>query len=72
MKEFQMRKLLEQLAREIESNSNRKILGIRNVEEYKIEKESLIEDVINKLNNLDIAIEIDRLNRGFKWKKKMY
>lgn len=63
MKEDNIRKLLEILIRDSEGNYNRKILGLRSTDEYLVEKESLIEDVINQIINQDIIDEINNLKR---------
>lgn len=67
MREDAIRALLERLVKDSESNNNRKVLGIRSNDEYSIEKESLIEDAVVQISNLDISIEINRLKRGYKW-----
>lgn len=61
MKEYKIRGLLENLIRNSEGNYNRKLLGMRSMDEYLIEKESLIEETINKIYNQDIINEINRL-----------
>lgn len=66
MREDAIRALLERLVKDSESNNNRKVLGIRSNDEYSIEKESLIEDAVVQISNLDISIEINRLKRGYK------
>lgn len=60
-KENDIRKLLNSFSKDLESNHNRKTLGLRSHEEYIVEKEALVEDTIDKLNNLDIIIEIRKL-----------
>lgn len=60
-KENSIRKLLNSFSKDLEGNHNRKTLGLRSYEEYIVEKESLIEDTIRKLNNLDVINEIRKL-----------
>ena len=60
-KENSIRKLLDSFSKDLEGNHNRKTLGLRSHEEYIVEKEALVEDTIRKLNNLDIIIEICKL-----------
>lgn len=60
-KENSIRKLLDSFSKDLEGNHNRKTLGLRSYEEYVVEKEALVEDTIHKLNNLDIIIEIRKL-----------
>lgn len=60
-KENDIRNLLNSLSKDLESNHNRKTLGLRSHEEYIVEKESLVEDVIRKLINLDVINEIRKL-----------
>ena len=60
-KENSIRKLLDGFSKDLEDNHNRKTLGLRSHEEYIVEKEALVEDTIRKLNNLDIIIEICKL-----------
>lgn len=60
-KENNIRKLLNSFSKDLESNHNREILGLRSYEEYLVEKESLVEDTIRKLKNLDVISEIREL-----------
>lgn len=60
-KENDIRILLNSFSKDLEGNHNRKTLGLRSHEEYIVEKESLIEDTIRKLNNLDVINEIRKL-----------
>lgn len=60
-KDNDIRKLLDSFSKDLESNHNRKTLGLRSHEEYIVEKESLVEDTIRKLNNLDVINEIRKL-----------
>ena len=60
-KENNIRKLLNSFSKYLEDNHNRKTLGLRSYEEYIVEKEALVEDTIDKLNNLDTIIEIRKL-----------
>lgn len=56
-----IRKLLDSFSKDLESNHNRKTLGLRSYEEYVVEKEALVEYTIDKINNLDTIIEIRKL-----------
>ena len=60
-KESNIRKLLNSFSKDLESNHNREILGLRSYEEYIVEKEALVEDTIRKLTNLDVISEISEL-----------
>lgn len=60
-KENDIRNLLNSFSKDLESNHNRKTLGLRSHEEYIVEKECLVEDIIRKLNNLDVINEIRKL-----------
>ena len=60
-KENSVRKLLNNFSKDLEGNHNRKTLGLRSHEEYIVEKESLTEDTVRKLSNLDYIIEIRKL-----------
>ena len=60
-KENSIRKLLDSFSKDLDGNHNRKTLGLRSHEECIVEKEALVEDTIRKLNNLDIIIEIRKL-----------
>lgn len=61
MREDKIRGLLENLIKNSEGSYNRKLLGMRSMDEYLIEKESLIEETINQIYNQDIINEINRL-----------
>ena len=66
MREDKIRGLLENLIRNSEGNYNRKLLGMRSMDEYLIEKESLIDETINQIYNQDIINEINRLRGDLK------
>ena len=63
MDDSNLRKILEDLAIDLQGNHNRKVLGMKSMDEYIIEKESLIEEVISKINNAEILSEIQKLKR---------